>query len=99
MPVFGSQRSRPKSAMLRWEMMSPNVSNSRNKRTNSASNCPSKQADGSVVELADALDWPITRVNSLGKFASGDNDSVRRTSSTVAAKSIRASSEKPRSLV
>lgn len=85
--------------MPQWDRMSQNVSNSRDKRTVSARNGPFQHADGSVVELADALDWPMTRVNSLGKLAHDDNGSVQTATSMITVKGNKTSCEKPRSLV
>jgi hypothetical protein len=98
-PISGSQHSRPRSTMPQWDMISPGPPNSKNNEVASAGTGPAKQPNGSVVELADALEWSTTRVISLGNLDKEDDHSVRTAASTIAAKSHKASCEKPRSLV
>lgn len=98
-PVLGSRRSKLRSVTPQWDMMIPDSSNNKTKRTVSAGTGPTKHVNGSAVELADALEWPITQVDSLDNIAKEDKDSVRTVASTIPAKSNKAFCEEPRSLV
>lgn len=60
-----------------------------------ARNGPFQHAGGNIVMLTDALEWPMARVDSLGKVAHGGNGSVQLATSMMTVRSDKILCEKP----
>ena len=97
-PVLGNKSSKTRSTTPKWHTMSPNHPTAKKPRTKSAGE-DSKNPSGSVVELADALDWPLAHELNSRVIVEEENGSIRTAASTMASNSNQAPCEKPRSLV
>jgi hypothetical protein len=98
-PIFGSNRNKPRSASPKWDMMSPYQSGTKKGHPLETNTDSTKIASGSIVELTDMLDWPIVQGNNSCSIMEEARRSIKTSASTIAGNSSQASCEKPRSLI